>query len=376
MFRNVTPQKAITFTHFCVALTCCWPLPSAATKSELFRFKILRSVMLLNALMLLGPMLYAIHAYKDDVENMSKAVLLTISVVQVLAQTSSCIFQYDRYQQLIEEMTYCYEKACSYERHVFQRYVDKYSMFYGISAIWIYATALLVILGTLFLSDPFPTNARYPFAVDFEPVRSIIFLQQALVGVQCAAHVSIAVFCALLLLFSSARFEILQLELRSIKDAVSLIKCIKKYHNIRRYAMEVIHATRSIIVITVVLCAVVSVFSGILFIGRQPFTVRFQSICLASIALLKVFMCTWPADHLMDMSENVMRGAYESKWYRHPLRLQKYVLVTLVPQVPVILSVRFIVPTLSLSYYCSFISNVFSLFTVLRIVMTRNEDDN
>ncbi|XP_076763154.1 uncharacterized protein LOC143430663 [Xylocopa sonorina] len=375
MFRNVTAQKAITFTQCCVALTYCWPLPSSATKNEVLRFKILRFMTLLNALILLCPMLYAIHVYSDDVENMSKAILLTPAVLHVLIQSFSCMAQYERYQRLIEIMIVCCKRARSYERHVFQRYVDKYSMFYGMSAVWIYATGLLVILGTLFLSDPFPTNARYPFAVDFEPVRSIIFVHQALVGMQCAAHVSIAVFCALLLLFSSARFEILQLELRSVQDVVSLVKCIKKYHSIRRYATEVIYATRPIIVITVVLCAVVTVFCGIIFIGRQPFTVRIQSICLASIALLKVFMCTWPADHLMDMSENVMRGAYESKWYRQSLTLQKYILFTLVPQAPVVLSVRFVIPTLSLNFYCSFISNVVSLFTVLRIVMTRDEDD-
>ncbi|XP_076763156.1 uncharacterized protein LOC143430665 [Xylocopa sonorina] len=235
MFRNVTPEKAIAFAQYSVALTCCWPLPLTATRTELLRFKILRSVMLLNAFMLLGPMLYAMHAYRDDIENMCKAVLLTLAVVQVLVQTSSCIFQYDRYQQLIEEMTYCCEKACEYERHVFQRYVDKYSVFYGISVIWIYVAASMVVLGTFFLPDPFPTNAKYPFAVNFEPVRSIIFLHQTFVGMQCAAHVAIAVFSALLLLFSAARFEILQLELRAVKDVTSLINCIKKYHKVRRY---------------------------------------------------------------------------------------------------------------------------------------------
>ncbi|CAL7939837.1 unnamed protein product [Xylocopa violacea] len=374
MFRNVTPEKAIAFVQFSVALTCCWPLPSSATKTELFRFKILRTALLLNAFMLLGPMLYAMYAYRDDVENMCKAVLLTLAVVQVLVQSSSCILQYDRYQQLIEEMTYCCEKARSYERHVFQRYVDKYSAFYGISAIWIYVTASMVVLGTLFIPDPFPTNAKYPFAVNFEPVRSIIFVHQAFVGMQCAAHVSIAVLYALLLLFSAARFEILQLELRAVKDVASLIICIKKYHRVRRYATEAVQAVQPIALITVIICGVATVSSGITFIGRQSFTVKVQFFSLATIALLKVFMCTWPADNLMHMSENVMQGAYESEWYKHSLKIQKYILFTLIPQAPVVLSVKCLIPTLSLNYYCSFVSNVFSLFTVLRVTMIRDED--
>ncbi|XP_076763155.1 uncharacterized protein LOC143430664 [Xylocopa sonorina] len=375
MFRNATPEKAISFIQFSVALTWCWPLPSSATKNEVLRFKIFRLAMLVNAFMLLGPMLYAMYVYRDEVENTCKAALLSLAVLQVLIQMSSCILHYDRYQQLIGEMTYCCQKARSYEKHVFQRYVDKYSAFYGMSIIWIYVTASMVVVGTLLITDPFPTNAKYPFAVHFEPVRSIIFVHQALVGMQCAAHACIAVLCALLLLFSAARFQILQLELRAVKDVASFVICIKKYHKVRRYATEVVSAVRSIALMTVIACGVSVVFSGITIIGRQPSTVKIQFISLASIALLKVFMCTWPADHLMHMSENAIQGAYESEWYKHSLRIQKYILFTLTPQAPVVLSVKCIIPTLSLQYYCSFISNVFSLFTVLRVAMVRDEDD-
>ncbi|CAL7939840.1 unnamed protein product [Xylocopa violacea] len=375
MPRSTRVEKAIAFTQFSVALTCCWPLPSTATKYEVLRFKILRSVMLLNAFTLLVPLLYAIHVYRDDAGNMCRAVLLGLAVLQILVQSCLCITQYDRYQRLIEEMIFCCETASSYEAHVYQRYVDKYSVFYGIIAIWFYMTGFIVILGTLFISDPLPTNAEYPFVVNFEPVRSIVFVHQAFVGMQCAAHMAISIFCALLLFFASARFEILQLELRAVKDLDSLTKCIKKYHRVKRYATEVICAVRSIALITVVICGVATVFSGITIIGRQPFTVKIQFFSLASIALLKVFMCTWPADHLMHISENAMQGVYESEWYKQSLRIQKCILFTLVPQAPVILSVRFVIPTLSLNYYCSFISNVFSLFTVLRVTMIRDEDD-
>ncbi|XP_076763151.1 uncharacterized protein LOC143430661 [Xylocopa sonorina] len=375
MPRNTGVEKAIAFTQFSVALTCCWPLPSTATKNQVLRFKILRSAMLLNAFVLLVPLLYAVHVYRDDAGNMCRAALLGLAVLQNLVQSCLCIAQYERYQRLIEEMIFCCEKASSYEKHVYQRYVDKYSVFYGIIAVWFYMTGFIVILGTLFISDPFPTNAEYPVAVNFEPVRSIVFVHQAFVGMQCAAHMAISVFCALLLLFASARFEILQLELRDVKDVDSLIMCIKKYHRVKWYATEVIHAVRSIALITVVICGVATVFSGITIIGRQPFTVKIQFLSLASIALLKVFMCTWPADHLMDISESAMRSAYESEWYRHSLRLQKYILIALIPQAPVVLSVRFVIPTLSLNYYCSFVSNVFSLFTVLRVTMIRDEDD-
>ncbi|XP_076763027.1 uncharacterized protein LOC143430569 [Xylocopa sonorina] len=376
MFRNVTAEKAIAFTHLCVALTYCWPLPSMATRRQVLRFKILRFVLFLNALMLLFPLLYAMHVHRDDAGNVGKAGLLTLGVMLVLSQTSLSIVEYERFQRLIEEMEYYCKRASLYQRRVFQRYIDKYSTFYGVSAVWFYATACMVILGTVFLSDPLPTNAEYPFAVTFEPVRSIIFVHQAIVGFQCAAHISIGIFCALLLLFSAARFEVLTMELRTVQDTPSLIECVKHYRAAKRYAKEVISSIRSITLITVTMCGVATVFCGITFIGRQPFAVKVQFLSLASLALLKVFMCAWPADHLMDTSENVMHGVYESKWYKRPLRMQKFILFMLVPQAPVTLSIKSIIPTLSLNYYTSFISNVFSLFTVLRAAMVRYNDNN
>lgn len=132
-------------------------------------------------------------------------------------------------------MKFCCENANSYERQVFQGYAKTYAIFYGVSAIWFYWCALIVVVGTLFISDPFPTNAEYPFSVHFEPVRSIVFVQQALVGFQCSAHLCINIFCALLLLFAAARFEILMNELRAVENIESLIKCIEKYYVIRRY---------------------------------------------------------------------------------------------------------------------------------------------
>ncbi|XP_076763157.1 uncharacterized protein LOC143430666 [Xylocopa sonorina] len=139
--------------------------------------------------------------------------------------------------------------------------------------------------------------------------------------------------------------------------------------------MEAVYAVQSIALITVIICGVATVFCGMTFLGRQSFTVKIQFASLASIALLKVFMCTLPADHLMHMGESVIQGAYESEWYKHSSRIQKYILITLTPQAPVVLSVKCLIPSLSLNYYCSFVSNVFSLFTVLRATMIRDDDD-
>lgn len=52
-------------------------------------------------------------------------------------------------------------------------------------------------------------------------------------------------------------------------------------------------------------------------------------------------------------SENVMDGVYQSRWYDQALEMQKNILCTLIPQKPVIIGFKLVLPALSLNYYCS-----------------------
>ncbi|XP_043251705.1 odorant receptor 4-like [Colletes gigas] len=376
MFGDITVEKAITFTRLSVVLTCCWPLPSSATKSQQLRFKLVRFAMTLNAFMLLLSLLYALYVERNNIKNFTKAACLAIAVTQIVMQTIFCITQYDRLQRLIEEMIDCYAKAKRYDKYVYQQYVRKYSTFYGMSSMWFYMTATTLIAGTLFISEPFPMNTEYPFSVDYEPLRTAIFLHQALVCMQCAAHVCINMLGALLLFFAAARFEILMTELRNIVDVQDLIKGVEGYYSLKRYAQEVVKSVQLIALNTITICGVALVLCGINFIARQPFTVKVQFLCLTATALLEVFMCAWPADHLIDISQNVVQSAYESTWYEQALKMQKNMLSMLVPQKAVAIQIKCIIPVLSLSYYCSYVSNIFSLFTALRVTMMKYDDES
>lgn len=98
MFRNATPEKAIAFTQFIVSLSCCWPLPSTATKLQTRCFKIIRSLLFLNSLLLFFPLLYFVYVNRNDNTTFCKAMSLSLAVVQVPLLSSFCITQYDRFQ--------------------------------------------------------------------------------------------------------------------------------------------------------------------------------------------------------------------------------------------------------------------------------------
>ncbi|XP_076380239.1 uncharacterized protein LOC143259915 [Megalopta genalis] len=374
MFENVTPEKAIAFIRFSVYLNCGWPLSSEATRAQAFCFRMSKLFNILSVLGLFFPVLYAMILHGDDAIEFSKAAIMLVACIHIITQIVVCSLQYDRFQRLVETITANFENANFYERYVYQRYVHTYSKFYGLTVIWYYVSPLVVVFGSILLPQPFPAVSEYPFRVDYEPVRTIIFIHQTLVGFQCSASVSLNMFAALLILYAAARFEILTIDLREAASVDALVVCVKKYHAVSRFAKEVVETTRYIALYTVVYSSVILVLCGLNIIGRQSIVIKLQFFVLAWIALMEVFMCVLPADNLINVSENTVRSVYESKWYDQILDVQKTVLRILVPQGPVAISIKCIIPMLSLEYFCSYISNAVSLFTALRMVFGNNDD--
>jgi len=120
-----------------------------------------------------------------------------------------------------------------HEEVVIQRYIDKCVVFHGISMILYY----LVILGIIIvlppvMHQPFPTLAEYPFDVSYQPLKTLIFMQQSMTGILMAGQLCTNIFVTLLLWFATARFEILIEELRDVTNVYQLFKCIKKHQEL------------------------------------------------------------------------------------------------------------------------------------------------
>nr|XP_033339137.1 uncharacterized protein LOC117227744 [Megalopta genalis] len=305
MFENVTPEKAITFVRFSVGLICAWPLPAVATKAQVLCFRITKVLNILSALGLFFPVLYAMVLHRDDAIEFTKAALMLIACAQLLTQILICSSQYDRFQRLIENITASFKSAKSYERRVFQRYVNTYAKFYGLAALWYYVSSAVVVFGSILLPQPFPTVSEYPFRVDYEPVRTIIFVHQAFVGFQCSAAVCVNMFAAVLMLYAAARFEILMIDLKEATSYDAFAVCVQKYHAVTGFAKDVVKGTRYIALFTVVYSGIALVLCGLNIIGRQSFLVKLQFCFLAWVSLVEVFMCVLPADNLINVIVSV-----------------------------------------------------------------------
>lgn len=141
-------------------------------------------------------------------------------------------------QLLIAEIESYSKHAIGYEKDILQQYVDRYAMFYAANAMWFYLTAFAVMCSPPFLSDPFPTYAKYPFNVNYQPLKTIIYVQQSSVGIQMASILCINVLIALLLWFASARFDMLCNELRMISNVYELTQCIRKHQQVLRHGYK------------------------------------------------------------------------------------------------------------------------------------------
>ncbi|XP_053996914.1 uncharacterized protein LOC128886239 [Hylaeus anthracinus] len=314
----------MAFTKLSVAVNCYWPPPSDATTFQVIRFKFFRYLGIISTAMQMVPLVYTMYILRNDTITVTKLACFVISVAHVLSQAFFCIAHHERLQVYLEYMADFCAKAQSYEREILQRYVDKYKTFYALSAFWFYVTATAFIVGALLRPEPFPIEVVYPFDVDYEPVKTVIFLHQTYFGIQCSAMTCGNAFATMLLIFVAAQFEIVTVELRAVENVEML---------------------------------------------KTPVGVKAQFIFMAGTALLEVFICSWPADNMVEVSTNTMQTVYESMWYNKDLKMHKMVLHSLLPQTPVAISFPCIVPVMSLKFFCSYVSNAFSLFTALRVML-------
>ncbi|XP_011860058.1 PREDICTED: odorant receptor 49b-like isoform X2 [Vollenhovia emeryi] len=374
MTSKVTPKTAIAFTKLVIALSFSWPLSKSASKFQVIRFKVLRSLLCINMAVLIVTVSYTLYRNDYDLPKLTKLWVLLAAFIQVPLEITQCTLQYDRLQYLVSEMEHNFECAKPNEETLYQRYVNRCAMFYASSTAAVFLGACITGIAPLIVADQlFPTDAKYPFDVEHEPVKTIIFLHQFLAIWQCFSIVCVGSFVGLLIWFAAARFEILSQQFRTVTDIYGIIDCVRQHVKLLRYAQEIIIAFRSIILSIIIICTWVIVTCGLTIVSRSTLTDKIQFMTLCIAALMEVYACAWPADHLIDASTNVARAIYDSLWYNQDKIFQKNVcFILLRSQTPTTVSVSSILPALSLQYYASYVSTAFSYLMTLRMVFVED----
>ncbi|XP_011705569.1 PREDICTED: odorant receptor 85f-like, partial [Wasmannia auropunctata] len=109
---------------------------------------------------------------------------------------------------------------------------------------------------------------------------------------------------------------------------------------------------------------------------RQPMSVKSTFLIFFMSSLAKVYLCAWPADHLLSASTDIAHAAYNSLWYDGKVDFQKNFINTLLrAQQPITVNVPCMLPTVSLNYYASYVSTAFSYLATFRIILEENNEN-
>ncbi|XP_043461635.1 uncharacterized protein LOC122498117 [Leptopilina heterotoma] len=235
-------------------------------------------------------------------------------------------------------MTSFLEKANEKERNVIDYYVKKHVMLNLSLSFTGFLTALLFVFGPFILSTPLPTDAKYPFSIDSNLTRFIIYLHQSFVAFQVASGMTVDCLCASLLWYTAARFKILADDFQNVQDRSDVFLRIRQHQHLLIYAKNLRMAIRGIVFSTLFTATISIVFASV------PF-----------------FTTT-----------KVGTAAFHSSWIGLPPDLLKcWILILKMSQKGVTINIAGILPTLSLAYFFQFISKVFSYLATLRIVIVK-----
>nr|XP_031838282.1 odorant receptor 4-like [Nomia melanderi] len=371
---QVTPRNAIAFTRASVALTCSWPPSVRASKAKLLLFNTLWCIAFISSMGLLAPLLFAIYEYRKEPIILGKNVSLFSAVTQVTIKMIVCRVMQRKFQWLFFEMENFCKDATDEERVILQCHVNKYKHAHGFYTLWCFLTTMFVISGPLYSPREFPTHAKYPFPVERQPFRSIIFLHQSLVGFQVSSGMAIDVQVALLLRYTAVRFEILAMRLERAKSESELNACIREHVNLLRYTRSVYHAVRFIVFTTEITTNVAVIFGSLNLVTRQPLPLKVLYALVVVSASGELFMYAWPADSLIHQSMRTAANAFNTNWYQKNARYRRKVyFIMLRSQRLEAIQITGILPQISLSYYAKFLSTAFSYFTALRVMVEKSD---
>ncbi|XP_039304699.1 uncharacterized protein LOC120357663 isoform X2 [Solenopsis invicta] len=370
MRRKVTAKKIFSVVRLSLIPVWGWPIRNA-TKFDMFCVKLQHCFSIIMTIGLVLPLVYGIT---DNFNNISDLVTQIVVLGGLIHSISNFIFHMINYQ-ILQKLTFEMVDFCdlmeSHEEVIIQRYIDKCVLFHSLSMSIFYFMPMFTALLVPSLTDqPFPILTKCPFDTLQQPLRTIIYLQQTIVGLFVTGALCMNIYMALLIWYATARFEILAEELRKAINIYELYECIKKHQKLIEYANEITVVARPIAFSTVCCCMIGVIISFCLVVTHQPIGIIFQFTTASMTGISEVFMYTWPAEYLIHMCKEVGEAAFYLLENNDLLQIWKCLQIIIIrSQKPITISIPCFMPTLSLNYFASFISTILSYFTTLRIMM-------
>ncbi|XP_072767820.1 odorant receptor 13a-like [Anoplolepis gracilipes] len=370
MQRKIPLRKVIAIVKLSLLVIWFWPLSQNANKRKVLYMKLYQYVIALLTIAAMASLIFAVVKNPDNPEFIIKSTLGLFPCSHVIWNNLCRIATYRRLQYVTFKMENIYALIKGHEEAIVQRdYIDKFAHFYGFCTISFYMSVLALLVGPILHDEPLPIAAEFPFDASRQPLRAITFIHQCVIGLFIAGNLCINTFMALLLWLTSARFKLLIEDLRTITNIYDFMKCIEKHQQLLEYAKEVTLVVSPFALGTIFSSTLALITTGLIFIIKVSLALKFQCAFLTVSALLEVFMYAWAAEHLIHISNNIAQIVFESNWYDESKYFRKNLqMIILRSQKPILVALPCGLPSLSLHYYASYLSTIFSYFTTIRIM--------
>ncbi|XP_015523535.1 putative odorant receptor 92a isoform X1 [Neodiprion lecontei] len=373
MFGKVKLETAVRFTMMCTRLSACLAPSTSASSLEIILHKVYWWIALCISLSFSLPIMYDLYLNRDDVNNIMLNMAELCPICTTTVKLFLCKYNEQKLQACVAELEHFVATASRRERQLLQHYVDRCISVHYFMLFCIVSTIFGFSSVPIFLPQPYPTHATYPFKVETDLLKNMIRAFQILAIVQTALFVSIDAQFSTLIWFTGARFELLSEELRKVSDVAQIHACVRKHQNVLRFAEDVNLLTRFVVSGVGISTAIGTICGGIQLLQDVTAMVKARFVSFVMVGALELFTYAWPAEHLVKISEDVGYSAYSARWTGQKPEMTNLLFIVMQrARKPASISVSGFIPMLSLDFYKSFLSTSFSYFTTLRATTMAN----
>ncbi|XP_063987502.1 uncharacterized protein LOC135167831 isoform X2 [Diachasmimorpha longicaudata] len=370
MSGTLTPEFAIQYTKYATGISFGWPpsLKSSRLSEIIFRIGWWISYIICTIVVL--ALLNAGYKHRDNFMHLTEFLSVAACLLQVMTKMTVGKCHYHRFQYLIAEMETFVENANPHEREILTNYVNRIVPFHSIYHISCSVFVGFYIFGPFITDQPLPFGAEYPFPFDDHPGYDIVYLVETIGAIQCSCIVAFICQVSLLLWYATIQLEFLAENIRNVNNTQQLKDCIIIHQHILWYIDEMTKIVRPMLM-TAIIVAMISVpCGGIHIVGKEDTITRLQFMLVVIGDGLELLCLSWAAENLTIACQDVTWALYSSAWIKNSKELNRSVIFVMQRcQIPPRLAVGGLVPQLSMSFYASYISTIYSFFTTLRIFL-------
>ncbi|KAL6434398.1 hypothetical protein ACFW04_006062 [Cataglyphis niger] len=363
-------HQVLRILEFCGTFTSTWPPESTAGKREIFLRDLGWTLAILNVLGSLPPLILGAWYSENDIIRMMKALSELTALMEVLFNLILCRIGRSRLQKLLAQLRKFLKHAELHERHIIQKYINRYSDFYAFVGISYILAAITFSCGPLFLSINLPMEAWYPFSTNTPYTRGILYILQVFAILQTGFCITVDFMIAMFFWYSAARLEMLGQEFQQITHESHVKNCIQKHQEIIIFVEEVQYTVQYLICKSNITMASAVICGAFPLVHKQPLAVTAQFICMVLGGCERLYITAWPADDLAEMSQQIAWSAYSIPWFEKSRETITNISIFIQrSQKPLLISMGSMFPVLSVQYYANFLKTISSYFMTMRAVI-------